>query len=808
LIAAVSMLESAAVAVLGVLFISLLGERLERAPLTRSGLIGLVFGIVGIITMLSPVELAAGFRIDARNVAVALSTAAGGPFASAITAIILSAMRIYFGGAGMLGGIVSILLVSFLTSVLWIVALSRGERLTLRMLALLAAVPAAVPAITVHFFAAGQNPTLVFFVFSFLIPTNFLGTFILGSLLIRERQRRWALAALRDEKVRLQTIANHAPGILFQLCLGDNGLARFNYVSEGSERYLGLSPAEILERPNALAGLLSRETTERVSRVLEQSKNTREPLTMEVEVTRADGDQIWMRAGAEPREDSSGQLVWDGTLFDITEEKRNSRIKDDFISTVSHELRTPLTSIRGALGLMSSGASGEVGPKMSNLIKIAHKNSERLVALVNDILDIERITTGRLPFTFGLHDLGEMVHAGVDASRNYMPEKNVMLVVEDNFHGEKILTDPERFHQVLMNLLSNAIKFSPDSGQVRIAIGRRQDEIVVSVSDNGLGIPESFHERIFGKFERADNALSKSVNGTGLGLSIAKAIVERLNGRIWFETSGAGSVFHVALPAKHKAENPAESDEDAVLPPEREKRILVVEDDRDIANYIVHQFLAEGYICDVAPSSEVARRFLSGRNYMAMTLDLRLADGSGIEFLREARAKDHGFVTPVIVISAYIDDALNSVNGSALGIIDWIEKGGDDFGRLRKILDPLRSESVSRLPRILHIEDEADIREIVAASLGDVDLVAAQTFEVAVRKLASETFDVVILDLNLPDGAGRDLLDHIPPTTAVVIFSAWPVDQSLFQQVDAVYGKSDAKLPELGKFVRRLAKSA
>ncbi|UXN75771.1 PAS domain S-box protein (plasmid) [Devosia sp. A8/3-2] len=224
-----------------------------------------------------------------------------------------------------------------------------------------------------------------------IVPTNFVGVLLLGFLIINEQQRRWALMAYSESRAQLQAIANNAPGVLFQLSTGGDRIGRFSYVSGGAERVLGVPAEDIVGNPGTIPRMISQEATATIERHLKQSAETHRARSHEVEFTKPDGVKVWMRAAAEPRIDIHGDLVWDGSLFDITERKRSEQMKNDFISTVSHELRTPLTSIRGSLGLVAAGAAGELPPKVAGLIKIAHSNSERSVRLINDILDIEKI---------------------------------------------------------------------------------------------------------------------------------------------------------------------------------------------------------------------------------------------------------------------------------------------------------------------------------------------------------------------------------------------------------------------------------
>jgi len=237
------------------------------------------------------------------------------------------------------------------------------------------------------------------------------------------------------------------------------------------------------------------------------------------------------------------------TRHQLEEQRRLERLKDEFISIVSHELRTPLTSIHGSLGLVSSGRAGELPPKVSHLVEIAYRNSQRLVRLAGDLLDLQRIESGSLAFELRSHELAGLLQAALEANQPYGNRFEVAFVPGPIPPGVHVRADADRLMQVLTNLLSNAAKFSPPQAEVTLDAERRGPEVRVRVSDHGPGIPEEFRQRIFQRFAQADSSSTRQREGTGLGLSISKAIVERMGGRIGFETQeGVGTTFFVDLP--------------------------------------------------------------------------------------------------------------------------------------------------------------------------------------------------------------------------------------------------------------------
>ncbi len=248
--------------------------------------------------------------------------------------------------------------------------------------------------------------------------------------------------------------------------------------------------------------------------------------------------------------DEQRLFIW--MVRDITERKALDRMKNEFVSTVSHELRTPLTAIRGALTLVAQGVTGPQNEQQKQLVDIAANNSERLLRLINDILDIEKIESGKVNFRIQPLLANELAQQALTMNQAYADQYQVQFRLEELAEDVRFEADADRLLQVLTNLLSNAAKFSPRNTAVTLAIQATTNEVRYSVSDSGPGIAADYQPHIFEKFSQGDSSDARQRGGTGLGLSISKALVEQMGGRIGFETwPGQGTRFDVSFPRQH-----------------------------------------------------------------------------------------------------------------------------------------------------------------------------------------------------------------------------------------------------------------
>lgn len=490
------------------------------------------------------------------------------------------------------------------------------------------------------------------------------------------------------------------------------------------------------------------------------------------------------------------------SLRDIVQRKRIERLKDDLISTVSHELRTPLTSIVGALALLRLDTGNHLQEEQAGLVAIAENNAQRLIRLINDMLDIDRIDSGKLRMTLAPTDLhhvlmracddnGGLVHAAGATLHRAVADEPVM-----------IQADEERLLQVVTNLLSNAVKAAPEGSKVTVGLRRSADgrRATVYVDDQGPGIPEEFKARIFGRFERAAN--DEAAPGTGLGLAIAREIVSQHGGELWFEdVAGGGTRFAFSLPVMLPLSMPGGRPSDRT----DSASILICESNPAIARQLQSQLSEEGYACRVVASARAAREAIAANGYNLLLLDMALDDADAFHFAREVRRIEGPQELSILMVSAPAGDAAAPLS---LDLVDWIDKPIDPSRLKTAIAASFRHSGIDR-PTVLHLDDDQDTLEITASALkGIAYILKATTLAEARALLRVETPHLAILDVHLEKGLGLDLLPDLVDGQGLaiptIIYSAHDIDVEIAGQIDAILVKSRTSLPDLKATVRRV----
>jgi PAS domain S-box-containing protein len=510
---------------------------------------------------------------------------------------------------------------------------------------------------------------------------------------------------------------------------------------------------------------------------------------------RRDGTEVPVEVWLNPIHAHDGPFVL-SVIVDVSERKRMDRLKDEFVSTVSHELRTPLTSIAGSLGLLLGGAAGTLPDAAVRLVSIAHSNSKRLVRLINDILDIEKIESGQVVFNFKRVNARVLAEQVIEANRAYADGFGVRITLDAASQAGDVPADPDRLAQVVTNLLSNAIKFSPRNGEVVVATEQQGEHVRISVRDHGNGIPAEFKPRVFEKFAQADASDARQKGGTGLGLSIVREIVTRLGGTVGFaDADGGGTIFYVDLPGWAQI---ARRELDAERAPGA-IRILFCEDDPDAAMALREGLRPLGFSTDFAhdPNDAVTRATTEG--YAAFLVDFEMPDADGMSLIRLLRAEPEIYKTPIVIISA--DRVGAKEEASKLGVFKWITKPIDVY-ELAQILDSAVASGECRRPCILHVDDDPDTLDLVAFTLESIATVTSvDSVEKARQALLTHHFDLAVIDVVVGSVSGLELLPELRSRSGVpipvIIFSAHAPNLAPDPQVETRLDKSRASLDDL-----------
>lgn len=488
---------------------------------------------------------------------------------------------------------------------------------------------------------------------------------------------------------------------------------------------------------------------------------------------------------------------------DITELKRVSRLKTEFISTVSHELRTPLTSIRGSLGLLLGGVAGGLPDAVTTLLDIANNNCERLIRLINDILDSEKIESGQMRLELKVVNIKQLIAQVMAANKSFADQHGVKFVLDAAEALLEASVDSDRLTQVVTNLLSNAVKFSPVGGTVTLKVLRTADGVRVEISDCGPGIPDEFRGRIFQKFSQADASDSRQKGGTGLGLNISQALVHKMGGHIGFTSrAGEGATFFFTFPEWQQPE--AALPAPASLPEAARPRILVCESDPDVARLISIMLGKAGFDSDrVNDAAQALEQLLKG-SFVALTVDANVHGSTAL--ISALRAEERTRHLPVVVISAMAEEGRLQFNQKLLTVSDWLEKPIDE-DRLAQSMRRAVAGLQGAKSRILHVEDDLDVQRIVAAIVQDnAEFEFSATLHDARARLRDSRFDLILLDLALGSDSGWSLFDEIDrlsPRPPVIVFSASDENPAGNRKVEAVLVKSNTSNTELLGAIQR-----
>ena len=469
-----------------------------------------------------------------------------------------------------------------------------------------------------------------------------------------------------------------------------------------------------------------------------------------------DRDVYWRKDGTRFVVEYTGTPIVEGgrmrgavvVLRDISERREIERVKDEFTSVVSHELRTPLTSIRGSLGLLESGVVGPLSDRAQRMVQIAVQNTDRLVRLINDILDLERLDSEALHLRESQCDAAQLIARATDAVLPAAVAADVTLAV-DAAPGT-LAADEDRLIQTLTNLISNAVKFSPVGGTVLISSERRSDDVLFSVRDEGPGIPADKLESIFGRFQQIDSSDSRQTGGTGLGLAISRSIVEHHLGRIWaFSGPDGGSTFSFVIPAA--------PDTAATYTPRAggERGSVLMCDDNDEFLEVTGTMLEEhGFGVTLARSGEEAVQRALDERPDVLLLDQQLPGMSGMETVAALREHADTADIPVIVLSVLPGCDAETTH---IAVDDWIQKPATPARLLVALDQAIRPRDDTF--RVLFVERDRAVAKILSGLFGRCGVASfgATSGREAVALCERIRPDLIVLDDDLPDAEGAGI---------------------------------------------------
>jgi len=573
----------------------------------------------------------------------------------------------------------------------------------------------------------------------------------LGQMLARSQEQGRAEELYRQQEILLDSVADGICGV--------DRHGRISFANPAAARLLGAPASSLTGKPvhdllhgSAPANLACNEDC-----ALRRAGGRQTASAGEDTIFRFDGSSFAAEYALTPILDQghfSGSVL---SFRDVSQRNALDRLKDEFISTVSHELRTPLTSIRGALGLLSSGILGNVNDKAANLLRIALTNSDRLVRLINDILDLERIQSGREPLTFRPIELSDVIRQAIGDMQPVADAAGVQLIHDTS--KAQIDADPDRLLQVLTNLLSNAVKFSPPNSTVSIMLRPGINGITLSVIDHGRGIPADKLEVVFGRFQQVDASDSRQKGGSGLGLAICRTIVLQHSGRIWAERNPIrGTTFRVFLPY-----HPVPLETPAALPDNEAGHgtVVLAGASADARFRIAAPLTRHGYhVIETATVEQTVAAAHKGVE--AILLDTSVDGMNGWEILPLLRRLDPEARTPVVLLSVDNPQTADEIlAGQPPGIAGWVARPLNEdalLGELARVLCGPGEKA-----RILIVEDDRDLADVIGEVFARESIAVELAHSLDQAQEACFRFKphLLVLDIGLPDGDGFNVVDWL-----------------------------------------------
>jgi PAS domain S-box-containing protein len=631
----------------------------------------------------------------------------------------------------------------------------------------------------------------------------------IGDLITAFADMRHAVEArqgeIRAAHQELLAIINTVPAAL--LIIDRDGSVRLQ--NKAAAQLLGKTPVTEAERKAYWQSFSVRDSSGAPIRMRDvapvRALAGNEILGEELEVQSPNGRTATILVSAAPLRDEQGRVTGAAAGFqDITRLRELDRIKNEFVSVVSHELRTPLTAIRGSLQLLLIDQQSVPDPGDRELMEVALRSCERLVRIVNDILDVSKMEAGKFRLRPKATPVADVIAHSTSVVQRLASDSGVHFTIDVPAGVPPLLADPDRLTQALVNLLSNAIKFAPSGSEVRIAAREDGGFVEIAVSDRGAGIAPDDIARLFQKFQQLDSSETRRVGGTGLGLTITKGIIEEHGGSISVQsTPGAGTTFIIRVPMSALPAAPAP--EEAAPASARQTgpgTVLIVEDEEETRLVLRRALEAAGFQTLEAATGREAVDLARRHQPDGITLDIVLPDGDGFWVLKELQADPATASVPIVIVSGTEPDSTVAAA--------FVAK---PFDPAALVADVQRALHGLTHATVMVADDDADVRHVLGEALQrqGCRVVQAEDGRDALEKLAHETFDLVVVDLDMPHVHGHDIIRALrdpaaPRRVPIIVLSGSGTEQQTMQSLVLGANVFMSKPPDARALAREVAR--
>ena len=614
----------------------------------------------------------------------------------------------------------------------------------------------------------------------------------------------------------------------------------------------GYGPDEFNSQPLLWIGIVPEKDRAALLKQIDQTLSGKEPSPVEHQIIKKDGSMRWVSSTIIPRYDKNKNLVaYDGVVRDITERKHAEQLlieskkeaevankaKSQFLANMSHEIRTPLNAIIGFSELLENT---NVDTSQKDYVETIHESSRMLMFLINDILDVSKIEAGEIKLELIDFDMAYLLTSVVKMNSAKIAIKKIEIFysIEEEL-PKRFKGDPTRIRQILTNLLSNAIKFT-ENGGITISVKRGAKEkrlndkrcvLNFSVKDTGIGIPKDKLGRIFDAFEQADTSTTRKYGGTGLGLTITKALVEMMGGTIWVEAeSGKGSefLFNIEL---EEAATVIENELQPLRPELLKGKTVLITDDNENARRMLEIFCREAgmdVVCNAA-SAQITLDWLSSHAELPQIIlsDIMMPDMDGYQLARKIRANKNTKDIKLVAITSDVKPGAAKEAKEAgfdgflpkpilkSDLIDVIRAALGD----RRLPDPkaqivtrhMAEEFVGKGLKILVVEDNLvnqKLLQVVLKNLGCAAEVASNG-QVAIEKVRTDKFDLILMDLQMPVMGGLEatqfIRSQISKTVPIIALTAAATKEDEMNSLVAGMNDFITKPVDLAKLREKIA---